>query len=190
MAAAGMVRTVFSDFQQQAGIHELVWPQRIVLVVEYGFEFAGAGGLVDLIVDGQQLSREPVWFDYRGCNASTSSVPFPICRDHGLQVVFRQGEENGDGLELGDHEHGIGVGGMNDVAGINQPQTNASGDRRRDMAINEIQLGIVDRGLVVADGSFELVDRGLLRIHLLLGHGARTLQQSLETLVVQLGIAQ
>ena len=60
---------------------------------------------------------------------------------------------------------------------------------RRDVAIDEIQLGAVNRSLIVSDCAIELVNRGLLRVHLLLRHCARALQQSFETIVVQLGIA-
>ena len=63
-------------------------------------------------------------------------------------------------------------------------------DRRRNVAVDKIQLGVIDRRLIGADRSFQLVDRGLLRIHLLLRHRAGILQQPLVALVVQLGIAQ
>ena len=38
-------------------IHELIRKQRIVGIVEYGFQPRGAGALVDLIVDGEKRSR-------------------------------------------------------------------------------------------------------------------------------------
>ena len=117
-------------------------------------------------------------------------MPFAIRCDTAWKVVFGQREQNSDRLQLRDYEHGVRVIGVNDVPRIDLPQANPSRDRRRDVAIDEIQLGAVDGRLIVPDGSLELVDRGLLRIHLLLRHGSGTLQQSLEALVVQLGIAQ
>ena len=58
------------------------------------------------------------------------------------------------------------------------------------MAIHKVQLGIINRGLVIADSSVKLVNRGLLGINLLLRHGAGALQQPLKTFIVQFGIAQ
>ena len=37
---------------------------------------------------------------------------------------------------------------MDDVAGIDETQTHAPGQRRRDAAVRELQLGVVDRALV------------------------------------------
>ncbi len=48
---------VFVRFQQQADIDELIGPKNVVLVVEHRLQAAGAGRLVDLIVDGEQFSR-------------------------------------------------------------------------------------------------------------------------------------
>src|SRR5580700_1080470 len=35
---------VVPSFKQQAGIHELIGPQRVVFIVEYGFQSPGASG--------------------------------------------------------------------------------------------------------------------------------------------------
>ena len=43
-------------FQKQSNIDELVGPKQVVLIIEHRFKAAGAGGLVDLIVDGQQFA--------------------------------------------------------------------------------------------------------------------------------------
>ena len=94
------------------------------------------------------------------------------------------------GWKLGDDEHRVRIGGVNDVARIDLPQSNPPRDGRSDVAIDKVQLRTVDGGLVVPNGSLELVHRGLLRIHLLLGHWPGARQQTLEPLIVQLGIAQ
>ncbi len=44
--------------------------------------------------------------------------------------------------------------------------------------VHQVQFRVVDRGLVGADRAFQLVHGGLLRIHLLLRHCARIIQQS------------
>ncbi len=163
--------TVLPNFQQQADVHELIWPKRVVLVVEHGFKPPGAGGLVDLIVDGQQFAGGQLGLIVAAVGVHLERALRHLLR-HRLKVVFRQREENRDRLKLRDHEHGVRVSGVNDVPRIDLPQANPSGHRRRDVAIDQIQLGTVDGRLIVAHRAFELVDRGLLRIHLLLRHGA------------------
>ena len=53
----GNDRGVFDDVEQQMHIHELIRKQRVVRIVEYGFEARRAGALVDLIVDREKRSR-------------------------------------------------------------------------------------------------------------------------------------
>ena len=68
----------------------------------------------------------------------------------GRKVVFRQGEDDRDRLQLGDDQHGIGVGGMHDISRIDQPQADAATYRSGDMAIEKIQLGVIDGRLIGA----------------------------------------
>ena len=53
------------------------------------------------------------------------------------------------------------------------------------MRVDKIQLRVVDRCLVGADGPFQLIGGGLLGVHLLLRHRSGIIQQTLEALVVQ-----
>ena len=109
---------------------------------------------------------------------------------NGRQVIFGQRKEHGDGLKLSDDEHGVGVRRVDDISRINLPQPDAPANRGRDVAISKIQFGAINRRLVVAHRSLELVGRGPLGIHLLLRHGAGILQKTLVASEVQLGIAQ
>ncbi len=52
------------------------------------------------------------------------------------QLIFGDRENHADGLDLRDDQHAVGVGGVNDVAGIHQAQTDDAGDRRRDVAVS------------------------------------------------------
>ena len=63
-------------------------------------------------------------------------------------------------------------------------------DWRRDVAINELKFRVVDRCLIGPHRAFELIRHRLLRVHLLLRHRARLLQQIFETLIVQLRVAK
>ena len=56
MAAAGITVLFFRISSSKRIFTNWFGHKRIVFVVEDGFELAGAGGLVDLIVDGQQFA--------------------------------------------------------------------------------------------------------------------------------------
>ena len=65
----------------------------------------------------------------------------------------------------------VGVGGVHDVARVDQAQPDAAVDGRGDAAVNQLQLGVVDGRLVGLDRAFLSADRGDLRVQLLLGDG-------------------
>src|SRR5215471_9827448 len=54
---SGNYRAVLAHFEQEARIHELVGPQRVVMIVEDGFQLARACLGIDLVVNGQQRPR-------------------------------------------------------------------------------------------------------------------------------------
>ncbi len=79
---------------------------------------------------------------------------------------------------------------MDDVADVDQPQSDMAIHRRRDVAIRDLKFRVVDQRLVGPNRAFELIRRRFLRVHLLLRHGAGLLQQIFEALIVQLRVAQ
>ena len=95
---------VFSRFQKKADIDKLVRPQRLVFVIKDSFQLAGAGGLINLIVDSDQLACREF-----GLVIAAVCIHFEralrICCDDGLQLVFRQGEDTAIGCKLGNDEH-------------------------------------------------------------------------------------
>jgi len=62
-----------------------------------------------------------------------------------------------------------GVGRLQIIAGVDQPQAHPSGDRRDDVGIGEIELGRLDLRLVGDDRRLVLGDQRLLVVDLLLG---------------------
>ncbi len=68
-------------------IHKLVRPQHVVVVRKNCLQFAGAGGLVNLVVDGQQFPRCQLGGIVAAvgihCEGSLSHVA-----RHGGQLVF------------------------------------------------------------------------------------------------------
>ena len=62
------------------------------------------------------------------------------------QLIFGRGENHGDRLDLGDRDDpGLGRG-VDDIADIDLAQADHAGDRRLDVGIVELGLGVVDRG--------------------------------------------
>ena len=77
----------------------------------------------------------------------------------GVELVFDDGEDGADGLELGDDEESVGVGGVDDVTGIDKAESDASGDGGGDLAIREIELDGFDEAFVLLDYAFLLLDQ-------------------------------
>ena len=75
---------------------------------------------------------------------------------------------------------------MDDVARVDQPQADPAADRRGDVAVRDLQLGIVDLGLVGLDRAFALPDQGQLSVELLLGDRLGT-DQRVVAIQVELG---
>ena len=71
------------------------------------------------------------------------------------------------------HGKPVGIGGMDDVADVHLAQADAPADRRGDVRIGKLQLGVVDRRLVGLNRAFELAYARRLRIELLLGDDFR-----------------
>src|SRR5207253_3384783 len=83
------------------------------------------------------------------------------------QLTLRQGEDDRDGLQLGDDDKPVRVGRMHDVALVDESDAGPAGERRRDRRIIELSLRGLDRRLIAADLRLELSHRGALRIDLL-----------------------
>src|SRR5882672_7187696 len=86
-------------------------------------------------------------------------------------MILRHTEYDRDWLQLSDSDQGIGIAGMDDVAGIDQPQSDSAGYRSSDMSVSELQLGIVHLSLIELQRAFVLMDGGGLGIELLFWDG-------------------
>src|SRR5262249_31799987 len=92
--------------------------------------------------------------------------------EHLGEVVFRNVEHHGDGLELRNHGQAVvGVIGTYYVARVDQTQPDAPGDGSGDTAVGQLQLGVVDLRLVALDDALVLIHQGDLRVQLLFGNG-------------------
>src|ERR1035438_4878680 len=164
-------------FHQQPHVDKLVGEQSVVLVRIDRPQAQRAGGLIDLIIDGSQHAYgEPL-----AHVAKRSGVAVPgfdrqllagaVAGQHDWQLILGYGEHDADRLNLGDDYQARGIRGMHDVAGVHQAQTDAPGDGRRDVAVDQVELGRIDLALVRLDHSLVLRHQRFLRGILLLGNG-------------------
>ena len=141
-------------------------------VVEDGLELRSAGGGVDLVVDGEQRAAGDlvrvgavVGFD--------DELPAALHRLlHLRKLIFRQREDDGDGMDLRDDDEAGGVRGVDDVAGIDETQTDDAVDGRVDLGVAEVDARGFDGGLIGLDGAGGLTLVGDLELLLLLGDDA------------------
>ena len=77
-------------------------------------------------------------------------------------IVFRNGEDHGDGLQLGDDGQGRGGGGYGEVARIDQAETDAAVNGRGDVGVSQLYLVVLQGALVGFDRALVLQDELLL----------------------------
>ncbi len=174
---------------EQFDVHELAREKSVVFVVKDGFEFQGSRGWVDDIIESQQCA---------GCQFLASFTVKSIHRQFLSleqlllnlgEMIFSDAEDNRDGLELRDHHQDSGAIGLHDISGIDQPQSHAPGDRRGDMRVYQIDLGIRQLALVIFHRAFILQHDLLLIVKLLLGDGV-AIQGLLVAFQIDLGFPQ
>ena len=87
------------------------------------------------------VSRYPVasfCFNSRSYASTGRRAPFLSLAEHLGKVVFGDREDNGNGLQLGDHHQPVGVGCMNDVARVHNAQADPPAERRGYAAVNQL----------------------------------------------------
>jgi hypothetical protein len=89
--------------------------------------------------------------------------------EHRRKGVFGDGKHDADRLKLGDHDQAIGVAHVHDVARVHETESQASADRRRDVAVSQLEPGGLDHPLVGLDRALVLAHQGFLGVELLLG---------------------
>jgi hypothetical protein len=147
-------------------IDEFARPQRLVRIVETGFEMNGAGRRVDLIVDqGQRPFRDLALLALRPGFRRDRTLDLGLA--NGIELILRRREADEDRLQLGDrHQRGV-VAGMDEVADIDLPRAGAAADQRAELRIVEIQLRRLDRGFVGRHRAGQRIGAGAIRVELL-----------------------
>src|SRR5579862_3790101 len=159
---------ILNGVYQQPRVHELARKQRVIFVLELRLKFYRSGGLIDLVIEGQKLA---------GCEL-LGIVAIPslnrqvrpaahLLNDLG-NIVFRNRKDHRDRLQLRDHGDTGGIGGLHDVAQIDQAQANTSGNRRGDVAIDDVEFRARNRAFVGFDRTPRLFEHRLLIVEILL----------------------
>src|SRR5713101_2799121 len=172
---------------QEVHIDKLIGEQCVVFVAEDGFELIRARGGIDLVVDGGELACGDLGRVVAVVGLNRKLRTGGELREDRRELILRKAENHRDGLELCDDEQTAHVGSVDNVAGVNEAQADASADRRSDAAIDELELGVVDLPLIGANGAVKLANECCLSIELLLRNDA-FLEEKLETFVINLGV--
>ena len=118
-------------------VHELVRKQVALLVVEDGLQFVRSGRGIDLVVDGQQFPGRDLGRVVAVIRFDRQRSPVAVQLAHHLRkLILRQSKNHGDRLQLRDHQQPVRIRRVNDVAHVDQPQPDASANRRGDMRIH------------------------------------------------------
>ena len=175
--------------QLQPRIDELVGKKFQVRIGEAGADFHRAGSGVHEVVDGLDGARRdlPVVRTVIGDDGQILARPLRL--PHLLDEILRQHEDHRDRLQLRQHDDPVGVGKIDVIAGIDQPQADPPGDRRDDMAIIDVEVLLGDQGLVGGDLTLVLPDDKGLILRRLAGDGI-LFEQGRVALVVELGLIQ
>ena len=159
---------VLEGVDQELHIDELAGPELQAFIGKLGLELHRAGGLVDLVVDHHELAA----VDHGAVVVAERLHAQRALRERPVdlgELLLGQGEDDCDRPDLGDDHDPRGVDRMDDVAGIDQPQSGAAGDRRDDPGVGKDRLGVLDGALVGLHLGLELGDQRLLGVVLLAG---------------------
>src|SRR5262249_37068936 len=146
---------------EDANVHKLTGPKLKVAIWELGPQLHRAGGLIDLIVDYYHLA-----FVERALALGTQGVDRQHAFGHALgefrQILLRQAEEHRDRPQLREDHDSCRFRAAHEVAGVDQTDARAAGDRRDDFGVGQNGARVVNRRLVELDLRLELRNQGSL----------------------------
>ena len=164
----------------QPHIHELVGKQRIVFIVELRLQPQGAGGDVDLIVQRGQHALGQHFLLVAVPGFHRQQPARGMRRADIGELDLGHGEENGNGLGLGDGDDAVRIAAGDQIAGIDLAQAQPPADRRDDLRVGKLQLGIIHLGTVRHQRAAQLVYQRFLRVELLAGDGILLEQPAID----------
>src|ERR1019366_7421187 len=172
---------------EQLRVDELIWKQHVVLIGKGRLELDRAGGLIDLVVGSEQLSSRELVLEVTIVSLDRQ---LGVSLHRGLeawQIVLGNTEINRDRLQLRDHRQTGRVGRMNYISHVHQTQPDPARDRRRDVAVGQLKLGVVHGALIALNRTCILSDRRFLVVEILTREGI-LLEQFLVARECNLGV--
>ena len=124
--------SALQDIDQQSHIYKLVGIERIIFVVEDGFELRRSGGGVDLIVRSQQDAIGDLFRIVVIPRLDPELLAGAQLSQDIAQIVFGDAEQDRDRFNLRDDHHAVWIRRPDNVAFIDQPQSDLTADRRND----------------------------------------------------------
>ncbi len=168
-------------------VHELIGIERLVRIGEIRPQLQGPGGRVDQIVQARQRSGRDQLVVGAIVSRDGQRLSLSDLLPNHADVVFGENEHDRDRFDLSeDHEAGR-VRCLDVIARIDQSQPDASGDRRDDATVADVEIRRIDVGLVLLNQSLVLRDQEFL-VGDLLQRDAVLLAQGLVAGKVRLGL--
>lgn len=174
--------------RQQPNVEKLARPQCAMLVGESPLETHRPRSLRDLVVENRQGALGQLPVVVAAHREDVHRTRFQRRLD-GSELTLRQSEDDRDRLELRDNDEARRIGGMHDVALIDQSDAGPAGDRGGNRRVVELGLCAIDRRLIALNLRIELRYHGALRIDLLY-RGKVARRQIAEALQVEFCVGE
>src|SRR5262245_14994567 len=148
--------------ERQRDVRELPGPEPLVLVGESRLQPDCARGRVDGIVDERHHAAQRLRI--AGGDRGDREPAFGHVALDDRELLLGHGERDIDGLDLVDHDQGgvTRAARPHDIALVEHQAPGAPVDRRADVRVAELELGVLHGGLVGAHGLFRALDGGLV----------------------------
>src|SRR5260370_10533072 len=160
--------------QQQTDVTEAVWPKTMIRIRNRGAQIHSPGRVLDGIIKKLELTNNRIIRSVRQTNLSLEPAGAHLLL-HVSQAVLRNSEVGIDRIQTLDHQQGVAVtrrsigrtattraraAGIYYIADINEALAGAAGDRRANVAVAELHLGVLNRRRINLDALFGTVNRG------------------------------
>ena len=142
--AVGYDGDLLQRVDQQAGRDREAGPQGAVRILERRLHADGAARRVDRVVDDGEMAlrKRPQPVRTQGGYRRDAGRQRLVDLRH---VLLRRREHDRDRLQLNDGHDARRVGGMHDVAGVDQAKARLTRERRADCRVVDLRLRVVDR---------------------------------------------
>jgi hypothetical protein len=133
--------------EEQPRVDKLTRPQQMLLVGKLRSQPDRTGGLDDLVIDEVKCALIELLAVLTVDEDGDRSLRKALL--DGYEICLRQREDQGDRLDLRDIDQAVDVGGINDVADIDLPDTGYPIDRRRERFTRALSM-IASSDLIMA----------------------------------------